>query len=94
MGTWKVRGFKNRTRQPENLAESVNGNDRLARLGLSELTDHAEVEIMMAGYMLSQWRENRVIDPSLIDQAIEHTQWALNSLQEIVRRETQGRPPV
>jgi hypothetical protein len=59
-------------------------------LGLSELTDHAETEIMMAGYKLSQWRDNRAFDPSLIDQAVEHAEWAADALREIKRRDDAG----
>jgi len=86
-----VKGFGRRNRRPDlPLPSSVSGSGNLARLGKQELTDHAEVEIMMAGYTLSSWRENRTTDPSLIDQAIMHAEWAADALREIKRRDDAG----
>jgi hypothetical protein len=59
----------------------------LERLSTDELTQHAEVEIMSAGYKLSQWREQRAYDPSLIDQAVMHAEWAVGALRELKRRD-------
>jgi hypothetical protein len=85
----KVFGWRNKSHPPQ--AESVSGSaPRLAKLPLDELTQHAEVEIMLAGYKLSEWRDSRVIDPSLIDQAVMHAEWATDALREIKRRDGPG----
>lgn len=78
-------GRRNRPQQPED------SNPKLDRLPLSDLTDHAEVELMMAGFNLSQWRtEARVLDPSKIDQAVMHCEWALEALRAIRQRDRAG----
>jgi len=72
--------------------EPVSVNARLKGMELSVLTEHAEVEIMMAGHCLSRWRESRIIDPSLIDQGVMHAEWALEALRALQQRERPGRP--
>jgi hypothetical protein len=62
-------------------------------LPLDEVVQYAEVEIMMAGYKLSYWRESRTTDPSSIDQAVQHAQWATDALREIHRRDTRLAEP-
>jgi endonuclease/exonuclease/phosphatase family metal-dependent hydrolase len=58
---------------------------------LNLLCDHAETELMMASYKFSQWRTtDRMVDPSLIDQAAEHAEWAVEALQEVLRRDRPG----
>lgn len=82
-----VRGFRLRGTDPSPphqqppKAVSVNAQARLARMSLDMLHQHAETEIMMAGQKYSQWREG--LDPSLIDQAVEHAGWALDALRAL-----------
>lgn len=71
-------------------ADPVSVNARLLRMALPDLIDYAEVEIMTAGHELSMWREARVIDPSHIDQAVMHAEWALEGLRAIQQRDRPG----
>lgn len=78
-----VRGFKLRgasqAHQPP--PDPVSVNARLSRMSTDMLHQHAETEIMLAGQKYSQWREG--LDPSLIDQAVEHAGWALDALRAL-----------
>jgi hypothetical protein len=86
-----VKGFRFRINQnpptPPNPV-SVNAHEagghlyrRLERMGEPMLLQYAETEIMLTGQTFSQWREG--LDPSLIDQAVQHAEWALDALKAV-----------
>jgi len=60
------------------------------RLAIPELTDHAEVCLMMAGHQLSMWRENWVVDRSHIDQSLMHAEFAVEALRALQQRDRPG----
>lgn len=53
-------------------------------MSTSDLYEYSEVALMTAGYKLAQWRTaQRVIDNSLLDQAIEQAEWAVEGLRAL-----------
>jgi hypothetical protein len=83
-----ARGFTRKSRQQP--VDSVSVNARLAQMPLDELINYAELNIMDAGYQLSKWRTERVIDPSYIDRSVRHAEWAVDALRAIQQRDRPG----
>lgn len=79
----KVFRLKGRVQPTQPLDQAVSVNARLARMDDMVLSDHAETELMNAGHKLSRWREARAVDPSLIDQSVQHAEWALEALRAL-----------
>lgn len=77
---------RNRHQPPDPVSVSA----RLVSLPLRDLIDYAEVEIMMAGFNLSVWRDSRIIDPTKINQAVAHAEMALEALRALEQRDKPG----
>ena len=79
---------RRRGKNPNPDTVSVNAN--LKRLSIDDLYTHCETCLMLASYQLAQWRTDRVIDPSHLEQAVMQTEWALDGLRALRDRDRPG----